>query len=53
MLQEHDEIARDGAFRFDAQVFDLVDEVRDVQLLQAAVLKQPDLLLDLQRKSRS
>jgi hypothetical protein len=46
MIQDHHEIACDCMLAADAQVFDLVDQIDDVELLQPALLEQPDLLLD-------
>jgi len=48
VLQDDDEIARDGVLAAYGQAFDLVDQVDEVQIAEAALAQEPGLLLDPQ-----
>ena len=48
VLQDDDEIARDGMLAAYGQLFDLVGQVDEVQIADTALAQQPDLLLDPQ-----
>jgi hypothetical protein len=48
VLENDDQVAFDLHLLVNAQAFDLVDQIADVELLQLAFLEQPDLLFDPQ-----